>query len=650
MDENLYCEKNKHEFEIKEIVSTINQLINTNQLEEAKFVMNKYENIINDDIETYSIKAIIAILENRFDDAKILINIGLNIDKNNFDLTYNLAYLYEVTGKYKDSYNYYIKSLYLCTDINIKQFIEKKIDEFNKNIPSLFEDYKNQMKEEIKYLVNNKDLDQASFLIEKYFKIVPDDVAAFSIKAIILILKNNFKKAEAILKEGLSLDSNNCDLLYNLAYVYEQTGLYLNSLEIYESLILNSTDIEIKNTVIKHLNELENVYKVQITQQLQVRNQKQEKADFESKKQFIHLMYDSQYNETLIQLINKNFSNNEHKFVIIHDKNHDLKLMNAKCSNNIEVLDLRFDLQKLISYIDNSSRIFFHFLSDLFCELICKLNITKPMYWTLWGGDLYCYIDNELYDQYTKKVLIGLRQYSTNKIDKNSISYIYRRSAIKKINYILCRDKYEFKLIEDNFITAAKRLDFFYPSPVNFEHLIINSIHIKPTIKKILIGNSSNPSNNHIDAFIKLKNIQLKDDYEVLVPLSYGGNKDYIGKIIEYGSRLFGDKFKPLLNYMNSQDYFDFLSTIDVAIFYHNRQQGLGNVCLLNYLCKKVYIKNQIESYKYLKDMGIYLNDANVLDETLFTYDINVIQQNKEYTTKFFSEGECLKLINQIII
>ena len=84
-----------------------------------------------------------------------------------------------------------------------------------------FEQYKVQVKNTIKNLISNGDYDNAKSIINEYKKIVHDDIEIYSIEAVILILEGKLEEAEKVLKHGLSKNSNNFDLLFNLGYLYE---------------------------------------------------------------------------------------------------------------------------------------------------------------------------------------------------------------------------------------------------------------------------------------------------------------------------------------------------------------------------------------------------------------------------------------------
>ncbi|GEM_PF-86019 len=106
-------------------------LIENNRLKEAKELVNQYENIISNDIEVYSIKGVIAIMEGNAEEAECILTKGIEIQPFNFDILYNLAYLYETNKKYITAYRYYTKALKII-DGEIKESISNKLAELEK--------------------------------------------------------------------------------------------------------------------------------------------------------------------------------------------------------------------------------------------------------------------------------------------------------------------------------------------------------------------------------------------------------------------------------------------------------------------------------------------------------------------------------------
>ncbi|MCY6370401.1 methyltransferase domain-containing protein [Clostridium ganghwense] len=109
------------------VKETIKNLIANNELDSAGAVIDEYEQIVKDDIEMYSIKAVICIMENKIDDAEKYLYEGLHIDKLNFDLLYNLAYLYEIKNEKELELEFYKKAINSCRIDEIVGELRNKI-------------------------------------------------------------------------------------------------------------------------------------------------------------------------------------------------------------------------------------------------------------------------------------------------------------------------------------------------------------------------------------------------------------------------------------------------------------------------------------------------------------------------------------------
>jgi Glycosyltransferases, probably involved in cell wall biogenesis len=93
----------------------------------------------------------------------------------------------------------------------------------------LMEEYKIKVKTAISELVNSSKLNEAKELISEYEKTIKNDLEVYSIKAVIFIMENKLEQAEEILKQGLMVDSEYYDLLYNMAFVQELKENYFLS-------------------------------------------------------------------------------------------------------------------------------------------------------------------------------------------------------------------------------------------------------------------------------------------------------------------------------------------------------------------------------------------------------------------------------------
>lgn len=121
------------EIQKKEFKKSIQELMDGNLLNEAEYMINEYSRIIKDDFEIYSIKSILYIYMGDFDKAKQLIEEGLLINYRDYELTYNLAYLYHISNDIINAYNTFKKAKLYCKNDIYRVDIDNIIEEYEKN-------------------------------------------------------------------------------------------------------------------------------------------------------------------------------------------------------------------------------------------------------------------------------------------------------------------------------------------------------------------------------------------------------------------------------------------------------------------------------------------------------------------------------------
>jgi len=256
-----------------------------------------------------------------------------------------------------------------------------------------------------------------------------------------------------------------------------------------------------------------------------------------------------------------------------------------------------------------------------------NLKLLDKATWIIWGTDVYSY----------------------NKNNNNIKTRIYeslRRKIIPRFREIAAFVKEDVDLAKQLYQSDAEYIPVAYPNPVSLELLQTVPVNTKNEFPVFLLGNSADMSNNHIEMLqmlVKFKNEQLK----IYCPLSYGGNKKYITKVIDLGHQLFGDSFVPLKEYLNTTEYASILGEVDIALMNHNRQQGLGNILALLYLEKKVFLKSNISSYYFFQRKNLIVYDidtiANMTFEELVTLN-NELKANKEIAKNIIDTKNILPL------
>lgn len=171
----------------------------------------------------------------------------------------------------------------------------------------------------------------------------------------------------------------------------------------------------------------------------------------------------------------------------------------------------------------------------------------------------------------------------------------------------------------------------------------------------LLVGNSADPTNNYLDAFLWLKKQirKLSRPIKIYAILSYGDshNRD---EVIKEGKRTFGDIFEPITTFMGRDEYLKFINSIDVFVMYHNRQQACGNIMTAITLGKPVVMKSCSPIYQMMKEQGcssIYdvadISFANLEDMILAA--VSNREQNMAIVRKINSEERRLNYWKELL-
>ncbi|MBM7623040.1 methyltransferase domain-containing protein [Sporohalobacter salinus] len=128
----------------------IKTLIDDGKLDKVKELIVDYEKNIGKDIEIYSMKSVIAIKEDRLDDAKDILEEGLEIDDDNLDLKFNLGYVYENLGQLHQAINIYENIKLQAEDQEIIEEVDERLNVILNNITESKTNEENYRSSEIK--------------------------------------------------------------------------------------------------------------------------------------------------------------------------------------------------------------------------------------------------------------------------------------------------------------------------------------------------------------------------------------------------------------------------------------------------------------------------------------------------------------------
>ena len=294
------------------------------------------------------------------------------------------------------------------------------------------------------------------------------------------------------------------------------------------------------------------------------------------KAKYLHIIWhpDLKYIPKLVRMINTEktyFNAKEHLFITPHKRVYD------ELSKEYEIYLYGKESDNLINkYGKYGEWIFVHAIN---CNKL-KLIFTKKKYankviWRTWGHDI--------------------RPLEYYKGWKRIVVKLFWNPYLKKVRQfkmIAVANDIDLVNVENTFGKISNCVLKYSYDPVN-DKIIENQYKFKKKKGKnirILIGHSASELDCHIEVMQSI--LKYKEENILLcLILSYAGPKEYIAKVKNYAINNFGNKVEIIENFMNYEEYIEYLSNIDIAIFAQEHSTALSNVYWLLYFGKTIYFK-----------------------------------------------------------
>jgi len=318
-----------------------------------------------------------------------------------------------------------------------------------------------------------------------------------------------------------------------------------------------------------------------------------------------------------------------------------------------------------INELNKYDAVIIHALTSDKIKIVNKGSKKIIFVWMFWGADGY-YINkvkSTLFSERTKDILDKLnnnpnifskvKQYILSKdifnipysllIKKELPADYQRRKAIRRMDFCAPVIEDDYFFIKKVLRVKCKYLPFSYGSVESLGLLNEDdSFNIKESENnRILLGNSADPSNNHIEIILALE--KLKFGGEIICPLSYGNN-EYASYITKIGNEVFGDKFFPILDFIPLDEYQTLVKSCNIVIMNHYRQQGMGNILSALWNRSKVFLsmKNPVYNYLIRNNVNIFNVEFDFIEfeKRLTSAEIN---QNKDFILNQYSSDNIMK-------
>ncbi|WP_373332389.1 TDP-N-acetylfucosamine:lipid II N-acetylfucosaminyltransferase [Thiopseudomonas alkaliphila] len=305
----------------------------------------------------------------------------------------------------------------------------------------------------------------------------------------------------------------------------------------------------------------------------------------------------------------------------------------------------------LIKYLLKADVVVFHSIGPKELLLLRAISKKTKVIWIGWGYDYYDIINVQLLKQETLKLLSS----SENKENFGGVVLDFFLFEIKKrkSKWINRVDIFSPVIFED-FKLVKKELPEMKAKYVSWNYGTLEDDHIRGFEDKkingsnILLGNSASDTNNHLDAFEYINNLNF-DGRKVIVPLSYG-DIEYRDIIIREGNKLFPRNFLPLTDFMPIDEYTTILQSCSIVIMNHLRQQALGNIVIALYMGAKVFLDERNPIYDFFIEQGAFIYKLEQLEmEFEDKLLIEQVMHNREVLKSYWSRDVILDKTKKIV-
>ena len=334
---------------------------------------------------------------------------------------------------------------------------------------------------------------------------------------------------------------------------------------------------------------------------------------------FLHISHDDKFIDYFIDDFNT--VNSKNTYFIYRDKG----IKNLTHIKYDKVITEEKESQKFNDFfktINKYDSIFLHYLTPIIALQINKnlKNKKTKLFLVFWGGEIFDlpgviedYLGSE--SKLINKKLNPIKKFNFAFKPRNivlEIKHFYKdkfvikelKKTFKRSNYFCHFIKKDFEMIKNKFPTKAKFIDFNYG---NVETIISGNNNDSFNINScdIMIGNSGSITNNHMEIFNILNKIEI-GKRKLFTPLSYSiyPSAKYLELVLEKGEKLFDENFKPILNFLEKEEYNKIYNSVEYVFMNHYRSQAMGNIYIALYTGKKLFMSNKSSIFKKLINYG----------------------------------------------
>lgn len=208
----------------------------------------------------------------------------------------------------------------------------------------------------------------------------------------------------------------------------------------------------------------------------------------------------------------------------------------------------------------NQQRFFFHgqFNAWIWLALLSRQLRGSQLYWHIWGGDLY----------------------ETAWTLRKQLLYLLRRLVQGKFREIFATEGDANEYLQRYPNMKVSRL--YFPARQDLAPAAIRENTTNELKFTILLGNSGDPTNRHIEGLTQI-NCHFGQQLKLILPMGYpNNNESYIAQVEQVAQAIFpANQVEILRDKLEFADFQQVVAGCDLGYFCFERQQGIGTLCLL---------------------------------------------------------------------
>lgn len=285
----------------------------------------------------------------------------------------------------------------------------------------------------------------------------------------------------------------------------------------------------------------------------------------------------------------------------------------------------RYWFSHVLPHLEESDRVFIHWLDRRLYDIVLSLPAVINVGIFSWMGDLIatplCLFEREILKPVSYAFFKKHQRYRFQKAGSHGTLYnlllfgrhLFRlataraewkkkRRVMQRINLFFHWNEFDYQWVRRHYPGFDARLVYFvYDVGLESALPVPRSAKGKDEPLTIWLGNSATVTNNHFEALDLLAHLS-EEHIEIICPLSYGESTGslYTRKVIEKGQRIFGDRFIPLLAYVDRDRYYGMFQKVDLVLMNHIRSQAAGNVFAFLKLGKPVFMEERSPLFQFL--------------------------------------------------